>query len=132
MHRYLCACKKCIQAIRNGLSVCAVTVSDKDLVPAWCDGTIDFTTDNDVDTCGLPFVFECGLMDGGTGDCEPYSVYVVCMGYFRYYKPDIRSYRFGAVSVIGRTDKFSPERIIKIAREKQAHALKILAEVKRI
>ena len=132
MDYFIPTCKQCIQDVRNGLSAYAVTVSDKDLVPTWCDGTIDFTTDNDVDTRGLPFVFECGLMAEDARDCESYSVYVVCMGYFRYYKPDIRSYRFGAVSVIGRTDKFSPERIIKIAREEQAHALKVLAEVRKI
>lgn len=44
----------------------------------------------------------------------------------------LKGIRFGAISAVGRVDKFSPEQIVKIAREAQAHARKTLAEVKKI
>lgn len=132
MQPYLRTCRQCVLEVRSGLPSCVVTLSDKNLVPAWCDATIDFTIYNDVDTTGLPFVFIAGLGDEATRVVEQYNVYVVCMEYFQWDKPDIKGIRFGAISAIGRVDKFSPEQIVKIAREAQAHARKTLAEVKKI
>lgn len=132
MDYYLSTCKQCICEVRAGLPACIITVSCKDLVHAWCDAALYFTICYDTDTSGLPFVFEACLLDEFTRVCEPYSVYVACMDYFEYSHPDARSIRFGAISAVGRTDKFSPGRIIKIAREAQEHAQKTLAEVKKI
>lgn len=132
MDYYLGVNKQCLIEARAGLPVCVITESDKNLMPAWCDAARYFTICYDADTSGLPFVFEACLVDEDTRVCESYSVYVVCMEYFAWDKPDARGIRFGAISAVGRSDKFSPERIIKIAREVQAHAQKILAEVKRI
>lgn len=132
MDRYLSVCRQCIQEVRSGLPICAVTTSNKNLVASWCDATIDFTIYNDVDTTGLPFVFEAFLVNEDTRVCESYSAYVVCMDYFAWDRPDARGIRFGAISAVGRADKFTPEQIVKIAREAQAHARKTLAEVKKI
>ena len=132
MDYFLSTCKQCIYEARAGLPTCVITESDINLVPAWCDAARYFTICYDADTSDLPFVFEACLVDEDTRVCEPYSVYVVCMEYFAWDKPDARGIRFGAISAVGRSDKFSPERIIKIAREAQAHAHKILAGDRKI
>lgn len=132
MEHYLDTSKQYIQEVRSGLPSCIATISSKNLVAYWSDATIDFTVSHDVDTTGLPFVFEASLVDEDTRVCEPYSVYVVCMEYFARIRPDDRGIRFGAISAVGRADKFSPEQIVKIAREAQEHARKTLAEVKKI
>ena len=123
--------KQHIQEIRSGLPSPVITISRKRLVTYWSDATIDFTIYHDVDTVGLPFVFEAYLIDEDTRVVEPYGVYVVCMAYFARKRPSARGAKFCAISFVGRTDKFSPERIIKIAREEQAYARKVLAEVQK-
>lgn len=124
--------KQCIYEIRGGLPVCVVITSRKRLVSCWTDATIDFIIYHDVDTTGMPFVFEAHLVDEDTRVVEPYSVYVVCMDYFASKRPSSRGIRFGAISAVGRVDKFTPEQIVKIAREAQEHARKTLAEVRKV
>lgn len=124
--------KQYIREIRSGLPSPVITISRKRLVTYWSDATIDFTIYHDVDTIGLPFVFEAHLIDEDTRAVEPYGVYVVCMAYFARKRPSARGVKFGAISFVGRTDKFSPVQIVEIAREEQAYARNILAEVKKI
>ena len=121
-----------VQVIRSGLPSPVITVSRKRLVTYWSDATIDFTIYHDVDTIGLPFVFEAHLIDEDKRVVEPYGVYVVCMDYFARKRPSARGAKFGAISIVGRTDKFSPIQIVEIAREGQEYARNILAEVKKI
>lgn len=132
MDYYLTTSKQYICEVRGGLPTCIITISDKNLVSAWSDAARYFTLTYDTDTAGLPFVFEACLVDEDSRVCEPYSVYVACMNYFGRIRPDNNGILFGAISAVGRADRFSPIQIVKIAREAQEHARKTLAEVKKI
>lgn len=124
--------KQFIQEIRSGLPSDVITISDKNLVASWARAAEYFNICYDIDTSDLPFVFEACLVDVDTRVVEPYSVYVACMACFYHTSPDARGVRFGAISAIGRTDKFTPEQIINIALEGRRHAQKTLAEVRKI
>lgn len=132
MDYFLSTSKQYICEVRGGLPSCIITISDKDLAPEWLDAVQYFNICYDVDTRGIPFVFESCLLDEDTGVCEPYSVFVACMAYFSYLRPSARGICFGAISAVGRSDKFSPMQIVELAREEQKYAQKILVEEQKI
>lgn len=124
--------KENIDAISAGDIACTVTVTDSNMVKEWTDATIDFTVSHDVDTTGLPFVFEASLADVDTGIVKESAVYIACMVYFARRKRTKKIVLFGAVSAVGAVDKVTIEQVINVARGEQKTVRKVLAEVMEI
>ena len=123
--------KENIDVISAGEIACTVTFSDSNMMEQWTDATIDFTTSHDVDTTGLPFVFEASLADVRSGEVKVSEVYIACMVYLVRRSRAAKKVFFGAVSAVGAVNKVTIEQVINVARREQKKARKILAEVMR-
>lgn len=124
--------KQEILRIQAGELLSVGLVTRENLLDKWTDACIDFTTYHDVDTTGLQLVFEASLVDFDETIIDGPAVYVACMHYFAKKQRRDKVVLFGAICIIGRADKFSPEQVVQTARDNKESARHTLARMAHI